>query len=85
MAQAPIRRTIGIKCALEWGMANPKFEMGDRVENTKTKRVGFVKRQRSEGVYMVSIKGFGEQEWKEADMIKSNEPKNKFNHTWNRN
>jgi hypothetical protein len=63
-------------------MANPKFEMGDRVENTKTKQVGFVKRQRGEGVYMVSVQGFGEQQWNEADMEKSQEPKNKWNRTW---
>ena len=66
-------------------MKKVKFETGDRVQNTKTKQVGFVKRQRGEGVYMVSIQGFGEQEWNEADMEKSDEPKNKFNHTWHRN
>ena len=58
--------------------------MGDRVEHTKTKRVGFVKRRRGEGVYLVSVQGFGEREWKETDMIKSEEPKNKVNRTWNR-
>ena len=66
-------------------MKNVKFETGDRVKNTKTKQVGFVKRQRGEGVYMVSIQGYGEQEWNEADMETSEEPKSRFNHTWNRN
>ena len=65
-------------------MKKVKFGTGDRVQNTKTKQVGFVKRPRGESVYMVSIQGFGEQEWNEADMEKSEEPKNKFNHTWNR-
>jgi hypothetical protein len=65
-------------------MENPKFQMGDRVENTKNKRVGLVKRHRGEGIYLVSVKGFGEQEWNEAEMAKSQEPKNKFNHSWNR-
>jgi hypothetical protein len=63
---------------------NPKFQIGDRVQNTKTKRVGVVKRRRGEGVYLVSVQGFGEGEWKEADMAKSEEPKTKVNHTWNR-
>lgn len=63
---------------------NLKFQKGDRVENTKTKRSGVVKRQRGEGVYLVSVRGFGEQEWKEADMVMSEEPKSKVNHTWNR-
>ena len=61
-----------------------KFQTGDRVENKKNKRAGFVKRQRGEGVYLVSVQGFGEQEWKEEDMVKSEEPKVKINHTWNR-
>ena len=65
-------------------MTNSQFQIGDRVQNTKTKQVGLVKRQRGESVYMVSIQGFGEQEWNEADMEKSKEPKNKFNHTWKR-
>ena len=65
-------------------MTNPKFEMGDRVENTKTKRIGFVKKQRGEGVYLVSVQGFGEREWKEDEMVKSEEPKGKFNQRWNK-
>jgi len=44
--------------------------MGDRVENIKNKRIGFVKKQRGEGVYLVSVQGFGEREWNEADMVK---------------
>ena len=63
-------------------MSNPKFQTGDKVENTKTKRVGFVKKQRGEGIYLVSVQGFGEREWKEAEMELSNEPKSKRNHTW---
>jgi hypothetical protein len=62
-----------------------KFETGDRVINTKTKQVGFVKRWRGEGVYLVSIQGLGEREWNGADMEKSKEPKEKWSHTWNRN
>ncbi len=60
-------------------MSNPKFQMGDRVENIKNKRVGFIKKQRGECVYLVSVQGFGEREWNEADMVKAKEPKNKFN------
>ena len=65
-------------------MSNPKFRPGDKVENTKTKRVGFVKKQRGEGVYLVSVQGFGEREWSEAEMELSNEPKSKRNHNWNK-
>jgi hypothetical protein len=65
-------------------MSNPKFQTGDRVENIKNKRVGFVKKQRGESVYLVSVQGFGEREWNEADMVKAKEPKNKFNRTFNR-
>jgi hypothetical protein len=63
-------------------MSNPKFEPGDRVENIKSKRVGFIKKQRSAGVYLVSVQGFGEREWVEADMVKAEEPKKKFNQTF---
>ena len=59
--------------------------MGDRVENTKNKRVGFVKKQRGQGIYLVSIQGFGEREWNEAEMVKAEEPPNKFNHNFKRN
>jgi hypothetical protein len=60
-----------------------QFKTGDKVHNTKTKQTGFVKRRRSEGVYMVSIEGFGEQEWNEADMETTDEPKDhKWNKTW---
>jgi hypothetical protein len=41
-----------------------------------------VKKQWGEGIYLVSVQGFGEQEWKEAEMEMSNEPKSKRNHTW---
>ncbi len=64
-------------------MSNPQFETGDRVENIKSKRIGFIKKQRGAGVYLVSVQGFGEREWVEADMVKAEEPnKNKFNHTF---
>ena len=63
-------------------MSNVKFETGDRVENVKSKRIGFIKKQRGPGVYLVSVQGFGEREWVEADMVKAEEPKNKFNHTF---
>jgi hypothetical protein len=66
-------------------MTKPKFQMGDRVENTKNKRVGFVKKQRGEGIYLVSVQGFGEREWAEADMVEAKERPNKRNHTFNRN
>ncbi len=66
-------------------MSNPKFQMGDRVENIKNKRIGFVKKQRGEGVYLVSVQGFGEREWNEADMVKAKEPPRKWNHTLKRN
>lgn len=60
--------------------------MGDRVENTKNKRVGFVKKQRGQGIYLVSIQGFGEREWNEAEMVKAEEPaNNKFDHKFKRN
>ena len=65
-------------------MDNPKFRPGDKVENTKNKLSGFVKKQRGKGVYLVSVQGFGEREWKEADMEKSTEPKSELNHTWNK-
>jgi len=65
-------------------MSNPKFQKGDRVENIKNKRIGFVKKQRGESVYLVSVQGFGEREWNEADMVKAEEPKNKFNPKFNR-
>ena len=65
-------------------MSNPKFETGDRVQNIKNKRIGFVKKQRSESVYLVSVEGFGEREWNEADMVKAEEPHNKRNQTFNR-
>jgi hypothetical protein len=65
-------------------MNNPKFQTGDKVENIKNKRVAFVKKQRGEGVYLVSVQGFGEREWNEADMVKVDEPKNKFKPTYDR-
>jgi len=65
-------------------MSNPKFQMGDRVENIKNKRIGFIKKQRGEGIYLVSVQGFGEREWNEADMVKVEEPPHKWNHTFNR-
>ena len=58
-------------------MSTPKFEAGDRVENIKNKRIGFVKKLRGEGVYLVSVQGFGEREWPEAEMVKAEEPPNK--------
>jgi hypothetical protein len=61
-----------------------KFQTGDRVENKKTKRAGFVKRQKGVGAYVVSVQGFGEAIWKEEEMLKSEESKSKVNHTWNR-
>jgi len=66
-------------------MTKPKFQMGDRVENIKNKRVGFVKKQRGEGIYLVSVQGFGEREWAEAYMVEAKEPPNTRNHTFNRN
>ena len=65
-------------------MTTPKFQPGDKVENTKSKRVGFVKKQRGTGVYLVSVQGFGEREWNEAEMTLLNEPKSKRNHTWDK-
>ena len=58
--------------------------MGDRVENKKNKRIGFVKKQRGEGVYLVSVQGFGEREWNEADMVKADKAPHNWNHTFNR-
>jgi len=60
-------------------MDNPKFQTGDRVEHVKNKRIGFIKKHRGEGKYLVSIQGFGEREWLEDEMVKSEEPKNKRN------
>ena len=65
-------------------MSDKKFQIGDMVQNTKSKRSGFVKKQRGQGVYLVSVQGFGEQEWKESEMEKSTEPKSKRNHNWNK-
>jgi hypothetical protein len=65
-------------------MSEKTFQAGDAVHNTKTKRTGVVKKPRGEGVYLVSVQGFGEQEWKQADMELSAEPKTKRNHTWKR-
>ncbi|HEY2380403.1 MAG TPA: hypothetical protein VGK48_04405 [Terriglobia bacterium] len=65
-------------------MSNPKFEMGDRVENIKNKRIGFIKKQRGENVYLVSIQGLGEREWNEADIVKADEPKTKLSQKYNR-
>lgn len=58
-------------------MENPKFEAGDRVEHIKNKRIGFVKKSRGGGKYLVSIQGFGEREWLEAEMVKAEEKPNK--------
>ena len=66
-------------------MSDSKFQAGDKVENIKNKRIAFVKKQRGEGVYLVSVQGFGETEWHETDMVKVDEPKNKFKPTFNRN
>jgi hypothetical protein len=65
-------------------MSTPKFHPGDKVENTKTKRVGFIKKQRGQGVYLVSVQGFGEREWNEAEMQIVDEPKSKRNHKWDK-
>jgi len=65
-------------------MSDKKFQVGDMVFNTKTKREGSVKKQRGEGIYLISVQGFGEQEWKEAEMEMSNKPKGKRNHTWDK-
>jgi hypothetical protein len=65
-------------------MSDTKFQIGDAVHNTKTKRTGVVKKPRGEGIYLVSVRGFGEQEWNETDMEMSKESKSKRNHTWNR-
>lgn len=65
-------------------MSNPKFQAGDRVDNIKNKRVGFIKKLRREGVYLVSVQGLGEREWNEADIVKAEEPKTKFSQKYNR-
>jgi hypothetical protein len=65
-------------------MNNPKFQTGDRVEHIKNKRIGFIKKQRRESVYLVSVQGFGEREWNEADMVKAEEPPHKLGHTFDR-
>ena len=65
-------------------MSDKKFRAGDKVQNLKTKQVGFLKKQRGEGVYLVSIPGVGEREWKDADIEMSTEPKSKRNHNWNK-
>ena len=62
-------------------MDNAKFVAGDRVEHTKNKRIGFVKKFRGDGKYLVSIQGFGEREWAEDEMVKAEEKPNKRNHT----
>ena len=64
-------------------MDNAKFQAGDRVEHTKSKRIGFVKKHRGEGLYLVSVQGFGEREWAEAEMVKAEEKLNKRNQKWN--
>ena len=61
-----------------------KFQVGDRVRNTKTNQVGFVKVQRGDD-YLVNIQGVGERLWNEADMETSTEPKSEWSHTWNKN
>ena len=71
-------------CGYNKDMSNPKFQMGDRVENIKNKRVGFIKKLRRENVYLVSVQGLGEREWNEADIVKAEEPKTKFNQRYNR-
>lgn len=58
--------------------------MGERVENTKNKRIGFIKKLRRESVYLVSVQGLGEREWNEADIVKAEEPKTKFSQRYNR-
>jgi len=58
-------------------MSETKFQTGDRVENTKIKRVGFIKKKRGDHTYLVSIQGFGEREWDEADIVKADDPKGK--------
>ena len=65
-------------------MSNAKFQAGDRVENIKNKRIGFIKKQRGERVYLVSVQGFGEREWNEDEMVKAEEPKKKHKDTFNR-
>ena len=61
-----------------------KFQVGDRVQNTKTNQVGFVKVQKGED-YLVSIQGVGERLWNEEDMEISTEPKSEWSHTWDKN
>ena len=58
--------------------------MGDRVQHTKNKRIGFIKKQRGESEYLVSVQGFGERVWNEAEMEKADEPRNKQNRPFNR-
>jgi hypothetical protein len=65
-------------------MEKLKFHAGDKVQHTKTHRIGFVKHQRGEGICLVSVQGFGEREWKEDEMVKLDEPKNKFDQKWNK-
>lgn len=65
-------------------MSEKRFRAGDKVQNTQTKQVGFVKKQRGEGVYLVSIQGVGEREWKESEIEMSTEPKSKRDHNWNK-
>ena len=59
-------------------------ESCDPVALLSLKRIGFIKKQRGEGIYLVSVQGFGEREWNEADMVKVEEPPHKWNHTFNR-
>ena len=62
-------------------MSDAKFAAGDRVEHIKNKRIGFVKKLRSDGKYLVSVQGFGEREWAEDEMVKAEEKPNKRNPT----
>jgi hypothetical protein len=61
-----------------------KFQVGDRVRNTKSNQVGFVKVHKGDD-YLVSIQGVGERLWNEADMEASTEPKSEWSHTWDKN
>ena len=66
-------------------MAKPsKFQVGDRVRNTKSNQVGFVKVHKGDD-YLVSIQGVGERLWNESDMEASTEPKSEWSHTWDKN
>jgi hypothetical protein len=38
-------------------MSNRKFETGDRVENVKSQRVGFIKKQRGQAFTSSAFKG----------------------------